>query len=142
MRHIKYLIIILFLSLFHHIFNLQCGEEYIEHCEICSNNAGEIGTCAKCEDNYFPFLSNYLCLPCEHKIYGAPGCKGNCKIDNDKHFKCDEFGCKEGFYSLDKFFCMNCNSESSPFCAKCSYLPPSGKNALSTNERNSIAMNV
>ena len=132
MRCLKYLIIILTLFLFQFIFTLKCGDEEIKNCEICSTAEGEIGTCAKCEDNYFQFLFNYLCLPCDHKTYGDVGCQGNCNRVSSL-FKCDEFGCKEGFYAIDNV-CWNCDF-TSPYCAKCSNLPPLGRQANETNER-------
>ena len=133
MRYLNLLIIILTLSSFQLIFSLKCGDEQIDNCEICSTVDGEIGTCAKCKDNYFQFLYNYMCLPCDHKIYGDVGCQGNCKRVNNI-FKCDEFGCKEGFYSLDKSVCWNCGY-ASPYCSKCSNLPPEGTDPESTEQR-------
>jgi len=57
-------------------FDLQCGDENIDHCEECG--IGEaISTCAKCEENYFLFLFNYMCLPCDHMTYGDVGCEKN-----------------------------------------------------------------
>ena len=129
------ILFLLLISLIPKVFLLQCGEEQIDHCETCATDPTEIGTCAKCEDGYFPFLFNYLCLPCDHMTYGDYGCKGNCKIDNNLGFICDEFGCKEGFYSIDKISCESCNSLSSPNCAKCSYLPPPNFKAGETDER-------
>ena len=79
MRSINLLIIFFTLSSFQLIFSLKCGDEQIYNCEICSTVDGEIGTCAKCEDNYFQFLFNYMCLPCDHKTYGDVGCQGNCQ---------------------------------------------------------------
>ena len=113
---------------------LTCNEEQIENCLECGT--GELNdTCAKCENNYFPFLFNYLCLPCDHMTYGDSGCQGNCYIDDSLDLTCDEFGCKEGFYSIDKKTCVNCNSFNSLYCAKCSNLPPEGKTALETDQR-------
>ena len=40
---------------------LKCDEEEIDHCKKCGS--GEFSdTCIQCEDNYFPFLFNYLCF--------------------------------------------------------------------------------
>ena len=99
MRPQKVLLSILILSLFQHIITLQCDDEQIDNCAACSKEKGETDTCAKCEDNYFQFLSNYLCLPCDHDMYGDPGCQGT------------------------------------PYCAKCSYLPPLPYNANETEAR-------
>ena len=134
MRCYNLFLLLLSLSFIQKISNLQCGEEQIDHCAECATGK-DANTCAKCEDNFFNFLFNYLCLPCDHKVYGDPGCQGNCQMDDTIGFICDEFGCKDGFYSLDKMSCMNCNSLSSPNCAKCSYLPPAGKTAQETDQR-------
>ena len=122
MKEQNILHIILIISLLQNIYSLQCGDEQIDNCEICSKVPSEIGTCAKCKDNYFQFLHNYMCLPCDHKTFGNPGCQGNCKRVNN-NFECDEFGCKNGFYSLNTFHCTNCLI-GSPNCVDCSYLPP------------------
>ena len=46
-------ILIIFLSIYFipKISTLQCGDEEIDNCEKCSTDV--IGTCAKCENNYF-----------------------------------------------------------------------------------------
>ena len=67
-------------------------------------------------------------------MYGDPGCQGNCRRDDTFKFKCDEFGCKEGFYSLNKNYCVNCGL-GSQYCSKCSYLPPLPYNASETDAR-------
>ena len=59
-------------------------------------------TCAKCADNHFLFLFNYLCLPCDHLYYGDVGCKGNCHIKDNLDVTCDEFGCKDGIIAQIK----------------------------------------
>ena len=134
MRRHKILIIILIFSLFQLINTLQCGDEQIDNCAECSTEEEKIGTCAKCENNYFQFLFNYLCLPCDHETYGDIGCQGNCRRDENSVFKCDEFGCKEGFYSIGKSVCWNCGL-GAPYCAKCSNLPPLPYNANETDDR-------
>ena len=48
----------------------------IDHCEECGTGEA-VNTCAKCEDNYFLFLFNYMCLPCDHMTYGDSGCEEN-----------------------------------------------------------------
>ena len=133
---IKYfLFIFLFFFLFSNAKNLLCGEEQIDHCMECG--IGELNdTCSKCEDNYFLFLFNYLCLPCDHLVYGDSGCKGICSIDDNLDVTCDEFGCKKGYFNIDKKTCVPCSyTFNSLGCSDCSYLPPSGKTALETNER-------
>ena len=135
MKHNNILVIFLSVFFIQVISSLKCGDEEIANCLECATGDDEIGTCAKCEDNYFQFLYNYLCLPCDHMTYGDSGCQGNCKIDNNLGFVCDEFGCKNGFYSLDKISCQNCNSISSPNCGECSYLPPEGESPDETDVR-------
>ena len=120
--------------MFQYLNTLQCDDEQIDNCAVCSTEEGKTGTCAKCEDNYFQFLFNYLCLPCDHDLYGDQGCQGNCWRYDKGIFKCDEFGCKEGYYSLDKSVCWNCGF-GSPNCAKCSNLPPAPYNADETDKR-------
>ena len=116
MRLKTLLLLILVISFIPKTLNLQCGDENIEHCEECGSGE-DLNKCAKCEDNYFLFLFNYLCLPCDHMTYGDSGCEGKCKIDDSGDFVCDEFGCKDGFYSLDKISCMNCNAQGHEFCS-------------------------
>ena len=127
----KKIIFIIFIFYLPEILTITCGEEQIDHCEVCN----EDNTCAKCEDKYFPFLFNYLCLPCDHMHYGDSGCDGNCQNDDTLGVICDEFGCKSGFYSIDKLTCMNCNSVGTENCALCTNLPPAGKAANETDER-------
>ena len=90
---------ILFLSLLiFHVNNLQCGVESIEHCLKCGTEEN-INSCETCEDKYFLFLDNVLCLPCD-SILGQPGCEGNCNITrkiNSMSFDRRCLGeCKEG----------------------------------------------
>ena len=115
------------------IFNLRCGEEDIDNCLQCGTGQNN-NTCAKCENNYFLFLFNYMCLPCDHS-YGDSGCKGNCYIDDKLNVTCDEFGCKEGFYSIDKKTCSNCNSLNTYNCRKCTNYPPNGYLPNETDDR-------
>ena len=102
--------------------NLHCGDEDIEHCSVC-NSETNINSCKTCEDNYFPFLENSLCIPCDHNIYGQAGCSGKCSdthLDNlhNGNFKCDD-ECKKGYYKLNNT-CKPC-SEDIPYCGKCTY---------------------
>ena len=70
---------ILFLSLLiFQVNNLQCGVESIEHCLECGSGEN-INSCKTCEEKYFLFLDNVLCLPCD-SIHGQIGCDGNCNI--------------------------------------------------------------
>ena len=134
MNYNRFLFFLLSAFFIQKITNLTCKEEQIDNCLECGT--GEYSdTCAKCENNYFPFLFNYLCLPCDHMTYGDSGCLGNCYIDNNLDVTCDEFGCKEGFYSIDKKTCQNCNSLNTPYCAKCTNLPPEGKTPAETDVR-------
>ncbi|MEE3325448.1 MAG: hypothetical protein VZR33_08955, partial [Methanosphaera sp.] len=134
MRPYNILIIFLAISFIPKTLNRQCGDEQIDNCEVCASG-DELGTCAKCDDHHFNFLFNYLCLPCDHKVYGDVGCEKNCVMNQEKlDFRCDEFGCKNGFYSINKMDCMNCYY-GSPNCAKCTYLPPAGQSPATTDER-------
>ena len=140
MKNFQLLILIISIFLLSKIDNrsqlksLKCDEEEIENCKKCGTGENS-NRCAECEDNYFPFLFNYLCLPCDHMQYGDSGCQGKCYIDNYLDVTCDEFGCKDGFYSIDKKTCVNCNSFNTENCVKCSNLPPEGKTPTETDER-------
>ena len=98
-----------------------CDGKAINHCTKC--NSGENSdSCAICENKYFPFFNNLLCLPCNDSIYGQIGCEGNCDGSNyikTRNVFCEEGGCKVGFYNLNGI-CRNC-SEGSPGCLKCIY---------------------
>ena len=138
MKDIRIFSALIDILLFLGINSLRCDEEEIENCLKCGTGENS-NRCDQCEDNYFPFLFNYLCLPCDH-MYGDSGCLGKCtiNIDYQNHnydFTCDEFGCKDGFYSIDKKTCENCNSFNTANCAKCSNLPPNGKTPDETDER-------
>ena len=52
MRFNSLLLFFLVISFFPKTFNLQCGDENIDHCEECGTGEA-VNTCAKCEDNYF-----------------------------------------------------------------------------------------
>ena len=111
---------IYFLLLFLLIFesnNLQCGEENIEHCLKCGEGA-EVNSCQTCEDKYFPFLDNVLCLPCDDPKFGEAGCGGQCNITFKSYsyaFSCIK-ECKEGYYYQNNK-CQSCKNG----CKKCSY---------------------
>ena len=110
------------------IFNLQCGNEEIDHCLQCGTGENS-DICVQCENKYFLFFNNHLCIPCDHKIYGNIGCGGNCdgsKYKEIGNVLCEENKCKEGYYNLEGI-CMKC-SIGSEFCIKCSYLSPYGSN--------------
>ena len=99
----------------------KCGDEVIDHCTKC--NTGENSdNCEKCEDKYFPFFNNLLCLPCNDSTYGQIGCQGNCDGSNyvETRFAfCEEGGCKGGYYNLNGI-CMKC-SEGADHCINCTY---------------------
>ena len=91
-------------------FNLKCGQEEIEHCIKCGDGENS-NTCIKCENKYFLFFNNLLCLPCDHKYYGQKGCGGNCDGSNYKDSRivlCEEDGCKKGFYNINGI-CQECS---------------------------------
>ena len=99
------------------LINFQIFAQTIENCAEFDTNTK---TCSKCEDKYFPFFHNLLCLPCDDKNYGQIGCGGNCdssRYDNDRFVYCAENECKEGFYYLEGL-CLRCDEES-PGCKKC-----------------------
>ena len=60
----------------------QCHGPYLE--SVPTTNCKE--HYCNYEDNYFPFLDNTKCLPCD-SIYGQPGCNGKCSciIDYDSY---------------------------------------------------------
>ena len=107
--------------------DLKCGDEYIKNCSECDKNEN-LNSCKICDDNYFPFLENSLCLPCDDNLYGQPGCSGKCSgtdldISHKGKFKCDG-ECKEGYYKLDNI-CEPCSSKDSN-CGKCIIDPDLG----------------
>ena len=117
------ILIILFLSNVIFVCNeaSKCGGEVIDHCIKC--NSGESSdSCLTCENKYFLFFNDLLCLPCDDSIYGQIGCKGNCDGTDyleTRNIFCDEGQCKEGFYYLNGI-CTNCSKESTG-CSKCTY---------------------
>lgn len=117
-----FLLIIKFLE----IINLQCGKQDIPNCIKCGIGE-ESDTCIQCEDKYFLFFKNLLCLKCNDALYGNIGCEGNCDGANYEYSKniiCEENGCKEGYYN-DNGICLKC-SDISQNCIKCSYMIPEG----------------
>ena len=107
--------------------DLQCGDEYIKNCSECDKNEN-LNSCKICDDNYFPFLENSICIPCDDNLYGQPGCSGKCSgtdldISHKGKFKCDG-ECKEGYYKLDNI-CEPCSSKDSN-CGKCIIDPDLG----------------
>ena len=89
--------------------------ETIEHC-IEYND--EKTNCEICEDKYFPFFNNLICLPCNDSDYGQIGCTGKCNGSNFNRTHsvfCEEGGCKNGFYYLNGS-CIRC-----PGCSNCTY---------------------
>ena len=126
--------ILLFTFLLFKVRSLQCGEENIKHCLECGVGTNK-NTCKKCEDKYFLFLENLLCLPCDDKIYGQIGCGGKCSLINSDPFSilCEKEGCKDGFYNLNNI-CQKCSDFDSK-CGKCTYDPPSGYSSKKTVSR-------
>ena len=121
-----------FFLLINSINNLLCGEEEIDHCVQCGTGEN-FETCFKCEDKYFPFMSNVLCLPCDNPLYGMYGCGGNCDATNyvkTRNVICEENACKEGYYNIEGM-CIPC-SKPVPYCGKCTYAPPVGINSNET----------
>ena len=102
--------------------NLQCGEENILHCLECGGGINK-NTCKVCEDKYFPFFGNLLCLPCNDEKYGQVGCEGKCSSTSSAII-CEKDGCKDGYYNMNNI-CQKCSDYDSK-CAKCAYNVPSG----------------
>ena len=131
MKKIFFIFLSIIILLIKKIYTIHCGEEIIDHCIQCGTDENN-ETCIQCENNYFLFLFNYLCLPCDNLYYGDVACDGNCHR-NGNIFSCDENGCKEGFYNINGV-CFKCD-QNSPNCVKCNYLPPEGYSPTDTNER-------
>ena len=111
--------------------SLQCGVENIENCLECDIGS-KINSCRKCEDNYFLFLDNVLCLPCDDQKYGQIGCNGKCSsiIDYDskqRDIYCLD-DCKEEYFKVNNI-CKPCSTGISN-CRICEYDPPTGINNL------------
>ena len=91
----------------------------------------KVNSCAKCEDNYFLFLNDVLCIPCDHPFYGQNSCGVKCTKQNYEEQRivlCEEYGCKPGFFYMGGI-CYPCSIGSSrgiPNCIDCRYLPPEG----------------
>ncbi|MBO6243530.1 MAG: hypothetical protein J6O41_03055 [Clostridia bacterium] len=134
MKYFQFLLIV-FTILIISVQNLTCGEEDIDHCLECGTG-NKANSCAKCEDKYFPFLSDVLCLPCDHYLYGQTGCGGKCTKKNyveQRMVFCEENGCKQGYYNIEGI-CHQC-SIGSDHCTNCTYLPPKGFKSNETDER-------
>ena len=100
---------------------LKCSEETIDHCTQCDTGENS-DTCSSCENKYFQFFNNLLCLPCNDPTFGQIGCEGNCEGTNyikTRNVLCEEGGCKEGYYYMNGI-CTQC-SEVSPGCSNCTY---------------------
>ena len=98
---------------------LKCGEQEIENCIECDKGS-TLGACAKCQDNYFLFFHNLMCIACNNETFGQIGCEGNCdgsRFTTDRFAYCNKDDCKEGYYNLNGL-CFRC-SEGSPGCKKC-----------------------
>lgn len=101
--------------------SLECNDQLIDHCTQC-NSGDNSDSCAKCEEKYFPFFNDLLCLPCDDAIYGQSGCKGKCDATNyiiQRNVMCELGSCKEGFYYMNGI-CTPFN-KTSPGCSKCTY---------------------
>ena len=128
-------LLLLFFHLIVSVQNLTCGDEDIDHCLECGTG-DKVDSCAKCEDNYFLFLSDVLCLPCDHHIYGQVGCGGKCTKKNYEEQRmvfCEENGCKPGYYNIGGI-CHQC-SIGSDHCTNCTYSPPVGFLSNETDKR-------
>ena len=96
-----------------------CLPDDIENCkELDKNSDG----CAVCQDKFFPFFNNLLCLPCDHSFYGQVGCGGKCDSTDyeDARFAlCEIGGCKTGYLNINGI-CFPCNEEMEG-CSKCTF---------------------
>jgi len=101
---------------------LNCGgEQEIPHCSQCGTGNDNY-KCISCEDKYFLFAHNLMCMRCNDPTYGQIGCGGNCDGSNYEKTRlalCNENDCLPGFYNI-RGTCFKCN-ENSPHCSKCSY---------------------
>ena len=100
------------------IFVINCFDHTIENCQQVDPTNHD--RCDKCEDKYFLFYNNLICLPCDDKNYGQIGCSGGCdssRYENDRFVYCNKDECKEGFYYL-KGLCLSCD-KGSPGCKTC-----------------------
>ena len=115
------LLILLYLNIIIYILALKCDENTIEHCIEC--NSGEnAGSCSKCENKYFLFFNNLMCIPCNDNLYGQTKCSGTCDATNLAKNRipfCEQDGCVEGSFNLNGI-CMKC-SDGSEGCSKCTY---------------------
>ena len=113
------LLLILFNFLLNPSHSLKCAEETIDHCNKCDTGENS-DSCSICEDKYFQFFNNLLCLPCNDSTYGQIGCIGKCSGTNyieTRNVLCEEDGCKEGYYYMNGI-CTKC-SIGSKGCSTC-----------------------
>ena len=75
------LVLILFNFLLNQSQALKCDEETIDHCTKCGTGQNS-DSCSTCDNKYFQFFNNLLCLPCNDPTYGQIGCEGNCDGTN------------------------------------------------------------
>ena len=96
-----------------------CLPDDIENCkELDKNSDG----CAVCQDKFFPFFNNLLCLPCDHPFYGQVGCGGKCDAtdyEDDRFALCEIGGCKTGYLNINGI-CFPCNEEMEG-CSECTF---------------------
>ena len=125
-QYFIYLLFIIFIYL--NIINIslceeiQCGENTIKNCLKCDSSENS-DTCSACEEKYFPFFNDILCLPCSDPLYGQVNCKGNCDNSNyviDRNVKCEKSNCMEFPFSKKILFHDFFNSSSEKFTGKSS----------------------
>ena len=117
------LLLVLFLSNIILISNseVECDGNVINHCSKCKTG-DDSDTCTICDDKYFLFFNDLLCIPCNDPTYGQIACEGNCDGSNFVDARlpfCEKGGCAEGYYNLNGI-CTEC-SVGSPWCKKCTY---------------------
>ena len=110
----------------------KCDDNIISHCSKC-NTGEDSDTCATCDDKYFPFLSDLICLPCNDSLYGQIGCAGKCDgsdFMNDHFVSCEKGTCKKRIQNYPHLFTCNINSFDAWFVCI------SGKTIYGFNKRN------
>jgi len=106
---------------------LNCGgEQEIPHCLKCGTG-NDYNKCVLCEDKYFLFFHNLMCMSCNDQTHGQIGCGGKCDGSQyEKHRMplCNENDCFPEFYNMEGI-CFKC-SQNDTHCLKCSYESQNG----------------
>ena len=92
MRVTLLLVLVIFNSLLNSSQALKCEEETIDHYTKCDTGENS-DSCSSCENKYFQFFTNLLCIPCDDPEFGQVGYKGNCNANdyvNTRNVLCEE----------------------------------------------------